>query len=152
MIDFEQLFTEAARAITGRHIQVRFIPPPTRGAWGEIYREGRYLVLVDIDPRLSLKDKYETLLHEAAHALELPADLGAERAQPFGRFTPQSEMVSGAEYRAYQADPKEAKADRQALEWDTWAELESAKYQEPGISDELRIAYKLTVLKHKKGR
>ncbi len=144
MMDYWKLFEVTAEAMCKRHVLVRFRYPPTRDAMGTAYRpeDAPSLILIDIAPYLSLKDKYETLLHELSHVLLGHLDYANLKPIPLEKEISGSFELTSLDYQS----PAESNTDQLAHELDAWADEKIKPHIQPGYPVEVEINLKLTAL------
>jgi len=142
MTDWRKLCQDAAEALSGKPVILRFQQPPSSGAKAECYRRPDGLLAIDIAPGASPHMRYVMTVHEAAHA-KLHADIApvSEPDEP-GAIV----LEHGGR------DPVvEDEAHALTREWYENIERRAAEYDAPGQSEETRVINRLIVAKFRKG-
>lgn len=147
-------YQKTAEEMTGRRLLLRFRQPPSQNTAGEVYRpdDAPGLLLIDIDPQYTGRERLRIFLHEVSHIILGHADVM--------RTTPAAHELSGARPAEFSAGQsalgialaagiiakQETEAETLGAELLKWAEERIKDHVAPGDPWAWREAAILTAL------
>lgn len=131
------LWTQAAAALTGRPVIVRWQRPSITGRSGECWKRLDGKIIIDIKPGLSEKTALYVLCHEAAHGR-----LHSQTWKAQANVQPDSDYINLRIYNAHPVVKRiESEADSLSAQW-----LEFAESNFTGYTGQTDLEKKLTAL------